>query len=891
MTRRLTILLACLTLSAALATGAAADPSEYAIKTFTASQTTGQAGAHPDLSLDFELETEAGGQLPATTRDIAIDLPPGLLGNPNAVPKCSTAQLMTTDVEDKSNATGCAQAAQVGITEVLLFKNGSLNGFTEPVFNMQPPEGVVARIGFIADSFPIVLNLALRSEGDYGVTVQAEGAGSLIPLLSAKTTTWGVPAAESHDTQRITPYEALHNGGAPETPSGKRSSGLLPAPFLINPTRCGVPRTLTMTAVSYALPDQPVSATASLPPISGCGQLDFEPKFSLTPENTEAAMPTGLQALLSMSQDETPEGNATSDLRYARVTLPLGMRIAPGGGNGLAACSAAQVGLGTREAAACPQAAKIGTAEVVSPSLSRTLQGAVYQRTPVKGNQFGVWLVTDELGVHLKLPGEVHLDEASGQISTSFAGTPQTEGIPQAPVSEFKLRFFGGSGAPLANPRRCGTYMTHYEFTPWSGGAPVIDDTPMTVDRNCDTGGFSPKLSGGAVNPVAGGFSTFVTDLRRETPENEIAQISVALPPGLAAKVAGVPLCEGADAVSANCPAGSRIGTTTIASGPGPDPIWLPQHGKEPTAVFLSGTYKGAPYSLVVRTPVQAGPFDLGTVVTRAAIRIDPRTAQATVSTDPLPHFLEGVPSSLREVQVTIDRPSFALNPTNCDPEEMSGTATSYEGQSAPLSSTFRVGGCNRLGFKPSLSLQLKGKKTSRGGHPALRAVLKSRRGDANIGRIQAALPHSEFIDQAHFQTICTRVQFAADHCPAGSVYGHVTAYSPILDYPVQGPVYLRSSSHELPDLVAVVRGPDAHPIEVNAVGRVDSVNGGIRTTFTTIPDVPLTKAVLEMQGGKKGLFVNSRNICRFPGRAKVDFGAHNGRKLTLHPLLKADCG
>jgi hypothetical protein len=891
MRRRLTILLACSALTTVLVPDAGADPSEYAIKTFTASQTTSQAGGHPDLSLDFELQTEAGGQLPATTRDITIDLPPGLLGNPNAVPKCNTAQLMTTDIEDKSNATGCAQASQVGITEVLVFKNGSLNGFTEPIFNMQPPEGVVARIGFIADSFPIVLDLALRSEGDYGVTVQAGGAASLIPLLSAKTTTWGVPAAESHDTQRITPYEAIHNGGVPETPSGKRSSGLVPAPFLINPTRCGVSRELKMTAVSYALPDQPVSATTSLPPISGCGMLDFEPRFSLTPESPEAAMPTGLQALLSMSQDETVAGNATSELRYAKVTLPLGMTVAPGGGNGLAACSAAQIGLGTREAAACPQAAKIGTAEVVSPSLSRTLQGVVYQRTPVKGNQFGVWLVTDELGVHLKLPGEVHLDEATGQISTSFEGTPQTEGIPQAPVSEFKLRFFGGSGSPLANPRRCGTYMTHYEFTPWSGEAPIIADAPMSVDRNCETGGFSPRLSGGAVDPIAGGFSTFVTDLRRETPESEIAKISVTLPPGVAAKLAGVSLCEGADAMSGNCPAASRIGSTTIASGPGPAPIWLPQPGKEPTAVFLSGPYQGAPYGLVVRTPVQAGPFDLGTVVTRAAINVNPRTAQATVSADPLPHFLEGVPSSLREVQVSIDRPGFALNPTNCNPEKMGGIATSYEGQYAPLSSTFRVGGCNRLGFKPSLSLQLKGKKTSRGGHPSLRAVLKARPGDANIARIQATLPHSEFIDQAHFQTICTRVQFAAGRCPAGSIYGHVTAHSPILDFPVQGPVYLRSSNHKLPDLVAVVRGPAAHPIEINAVGRVDSVNGGIRTTFETFPDVPLTKAVLEMRGGKKGLFVNSRNICRFPGRAKVAFAAHNGRKLTLHPSLKADCG
>ena len=231
------------------------------------------------------------------------------------------------------------------------------------------------------------------------------------------------------------------------------------------------------------------------------------------------------------------------------------------------------------------------------------------------------------------------------------------------------------------------------------------------------------------------------------------------------------------------------------------------------------------------------------------------------------------------------------LNPTNCSAQQISARVTSTEGAIATPSAPYGVGGCKGLGFKPSLSLKLKGKKTSRGGHPALRAVLKARPGDANIARIQAALPHSEFIDQAHFKTICTRVQFAAKSCPAGSVYGHVTATSPLLDFPLQGPVYLRSSSHELPDLVAVVKGPDAHPIEVNTVGRVDSVKGGIRTTFTTFPDVPLTKAVLEMQGGKKGLFVNSRDICRFPGKAKVDFGAQNGKRLTLHPLLKADCG
>jgi hypothetical protein len=883
-------------LIAALFAGTAkADPSEYGIASLSASQSTSQAGAHPDLTISFALKTETGtGTLPATTEKVVLQLPPGLAAYPGAASRCTTERLMSTDVLDPSNATGCPQDAQVGIAEAQLFNEiGNLVVLTEPLYSMTPPTNgkTVARFGFIGDVYPIVIDVSLRSEGDYGAEVTAASSASLIPLLGAETTVWGVPADPSHDVQRITAHEALYKGGAPDTPTGKRESGLAPAPFLSNPTRCGVARPLKLTVTSYAEPERPESAETSLPPISGCGKLEFEPELSLAPTSPEAAQPTGLDAETTLRQNETVGGDATSALRSARVVLPPELTVAAGAANGLAGCSEAQVGLGTREPAHCPDAAKVGVAEIDTPVLAHPLHGSVYQRQPTKGDLLGLWLVVDEQGLHLKLRGKVHADPKTGQITTIFdEGTPQSEGIPQGPVARFSLELFGGARAPIV-ARHCGTYSAHYEFTPWSGEATVTGAAPVTFDGNCDTSGFAPKLSGGSTEPLAGAFSTFATELSRESSEQEFSSFELTLPAGLSAKLAGVALCEGAAAQSGDCPAGSQVGRILAAAGPGPTPLWIPQPGKAPTQIYLSGPYKGAPYSIVAKVPAQAGPFDLGNVITRAALYIDPVTARATAVTDPLPRLLEGIPTSLREADVIVDRKNFMLNPTDCSAQQLKARVTSTEGAVATPTAPFGVGGCKGLPFKPSLSLHLKGKKTNRGGHPALRAVLRTRPGDANIGRIQAALPHSEFIDQAHFQTICTRVQFAAKQCPAGSVYGHVTATSPLLDFPLTGPVYLRSSSHELPDLVAVVRGPAAHPIEVNTAGRVDSVNGGIRTTFETFPDVPVSKAVLEMQGGKKGLFVNSRDICRFPAKAKVSFGGQNGKQLTLHPAMRADCG
>jgi hypothetical protein len=871
----------------AIAVPAQADPSQFALQSVSASLSTDQAGGHPDFTTNFEVATDPasepnsfGLKRPyAATRDVRIELPPGLIGNPNAVAQCTAAQLETF----LQPGGGCPNASQVGV--VKFYAYALSQSFTEPIYMMKAPadESAVARLGFVASVVPTFIEASLRSDDDYGVEAEVQTASGQQELIKAQTTLWGVPAAPAHDTERQTAEEAsLGTTSSPPRPPGGEQP---PVPLMTNPTRCGIPLEVGFAADSYAEPGRFSSMSAPLGSITGCDQLNFSPTLSLTPTSRAAAEPTGLDADLALSQEEPVGTVAPSEIRSATVVLPKGMTIASGAGDGLAACSATEVGLGTREASHCPPASKIGSAVIDSPALARPIEGAVYQRTPVKGDLFGLWLVADELGVHLKLPGEVHADPGDGQLTSVFEGTPETEGIPQAPVREFALRFKSGPRAPLAAPAQCGVYLAHYVFVPWSGRPSAEADVPMSFDQGCATGGFSPQLSAGSSNPLAGAFTKFLTTLTIGAGQQNVSGLDVSLPKGLLAKLAGVSLCEGADAASGTCPAGSQVGSAVVAAGPGPSPLWLPQAGKAPISVYLSGPYRGAPYGLVVRTPAQAGPFDLGIVVTRAGIFVDPETAQATVRSDPLPQILEGVPITYRTIHVAVDRPGFALNPTRCKEAQVKATVTSSAGAVATPASRFRVGGCGELGFSPKLSLRLIG-KTSRGAHPGLRAVLMARPGDANLSRAQAALPHSEFLENAHIRTICTRPQFAANSCPAGAIYGHATAITPLLDRPLEGPVYLRSSNHELPDLVVALKGQ----VEFDAVARIDSVRGGIRTTFEGIPDAPIDKFVLNMQGGTKGLLVNSRNLCTARAHAQVQLSAQNGMGKTLRPVLRNGC-
>ncbi len=608
---------------------------------------------------------------------------------------------------------------------------------------------------------------------------------------------------------------------------------------------------------------------------------------------------------------------ATSHLKKAEVKLPAGVSISPSAANGLQACTAAQVGVTNDspirfnlDEAKCPNTSKVGTVTLETPLLQKTLEGSVYVAAQDENpfhSKFAMYLVVEDRiqGLVLKLAGKVTPDPQTGQLTSVF------ENNPQLPFTDFKLHFFGGARGALANPVTCGEVSTTTHLTPWSA---VDLDNPAESEVAHPSDGFkinsgpngsacantpqqrplAPGFKAGTVGTKAGAKTPFMMTLTRPDGQQELSSLSLTTPPGFTASLKGVPYCSAAqiaaaehnrgkaEQASSSCPAASQVGSVSATAGPGSEPISV--GGK----AYLAGPYKGAPISMVFITPAVAGPFDLGTVVVRNGVYVNPETAQITVKSDPIPQIVEGIPLRIRSIAVNIDRSSFAVNPTNCEPMSVAATVNGASGASANVSSRFQVGDCDSLGFKPKLDLSFFG-PTHRSAFPKLRAVLTAREGDANIGRAQVTLPKTEFLEQAHIRTVCTRVQYAAQACPAASVYGFARAWSPLLDQPLEGPVYLRSSDNTLPDLVASLDGQ----IHVDLVGRIDSINARIRNTFETVPDAPVSKFELTMQGGKKGLLVNNTELCKAKQkpRATARFTGQNGALQEIKPVVKTSCG
>jgi hypothetical protein len=939
MRRLLLPLVASLLLVAALAVPAhALDASKYGIESFGATLSGPQAGAHSDFTTTFSLkgDPEHSGAPYATTERLRFDLPPGLAGDPAAFPKCTAQQLMTSvqpfppELEEES----CPIDSQVGISQVTVYSaQGALNGsFSEPLYNMASPGGdVVARLGFVALFVPTIIDVRLDPETGYGLTASLEGLSSAETVAATTTTLWGDPTDPNHDPQRITPYEAVECNGTPCTAPGEepRKSGLAPTPFISAPTRCGAAGTATMEAASYALPESPSILSAPLlPALSGCALLDFSPKISLEPTTTQAESPSGMEVKLTLPQQGLDHPNllAEAHLKKAVVKLPEGMSLNPAAATGLGACAETQIGLASagppiRFNAAepsCPNSSKVGTAEIKTPLLPEPIPASLYLAAP-NDNPFGTllagYLVAKGQGVLMKVAGRFDADPSTGRITATFAENPQQ------PFSDLKLHFKGGPHGVLITPPACGSYGIESKLSPWSAADPENPTPAETASSTeafpissgpgggpCPSGKFDPSLEAWTTKPLAATYSPFVLRLVREDGSQRFSDLSVTLPPGLVGKLAGIPPCPqaaieaakarsglgqgAAELSSPSCPAESQVGTVIAGAGAGPDPFFV-QTGR----AYLAGPYEGAPLSLVVVTPALAGPFDLGNVVVQATLRINPETAQVTAVSDPLPTTLHGIPLDLRDVRVLLDRPDFVLNPTNCEPMSVDATVSGSGGASAAVSSRFQVGGCGELGFAPKLGTRLFG-KTHRGAHPRFRSVLRMPKHGANIARAAVSLPHSEFLDQGHLNNICTRVQFAegggnGEKCPAASIYGHAKAWSPLLERPLEGPVYLRSNpAHKLPDLVAALKGPASQPIEVDLDGRIDhSFSGGIRTTFEVVPDAPVSRFVLEMQGGRKGLLVNSENLCAGVHDVTANFRAQNGKQVTLKSPLRSACG
>jgi hypothetical protein len=852
-----------------------------------------QAAGHPNFGItDFTLNTltapGAVGFPDGFVKDIVVSLPEGLGVNPEATPACTTKQ-----AEEGKFGIGAGECiAEKGPGVIVgtnyftialeapgagCLPNGCENARVNvPVFNVEPFDGVPSMVAFPTTT---------------GVTFIV---GDLDPVDQSVTFT-------------ISDIEAPPAGppviGSRLVFNGRAGNGT----YLTMPSNCteeaGQVTTLHVDSHEGASDTQDFETDVGT---TGCASVPFQPGLAVTASGaTDSPEP----ATVDVQMPFVAGGANISDshLLKANVVLPQGTGLNPSVANGIEVCTDAQFGKGTDNPIACPAASKIGEIEVDTASLDQPLEGDAYigeptSQSPSSGNQFRVFLhaFNTRYGVNVRLIGNVFPNPQTGQL------TAVVDNNPQAPFTSFRVKINGGPRGALTSPPTCGPNTTTATFTPWSGTAPVTETSAFSLTTDGSGGPcpatlgarkFTPVYTAKSDNTTGGAYSPFRVHIGRVNGEQELRVVNVTLPAGLTAKLAGVPYCSDASLTAAaaasgtaeksspSCSSASQIGTVTTEAGTG-EPFKL--GGK----AYLAGPYKGAPLSFAAIAPAVAGPYDLGTVVTRVPLFVNPQTAQVRADSDVIPDVFGGVKTDIRSIDFDVDRSQFMRNPTNCDPKTIAGTingggsdpANPAAFSSYPVSAAFQATNCDKLGYKPKLKLRLYGKKASkRRGHPRIEAQLTAREGDANTARTAVTLPAGTLLDNSHFKTICTRVQLAAQQCPKGAQYGNATAVTPLLDNPLQGPVYLVSSSDQLPNLVADLRGQ----VNIQLRGVITSVKGRMKTTFPEVPDNPVRKFTLKMQGGSKGLLINSKDLCKSKKsrQAKLSMKAQNGKQVKNNKL------
>ena len=902
--RVLVLLLAVLALAAAMLTATAApasaahDPevdAQLGFKKFTMEVTDTQAGGHPDIKIDAQWVSggvfSGGSPLPALRR-LFVHTPTGFIGNPHVTPKCTLTEF---------SSAACPVDSQVGVVGLPTL---GIFGIFFPLYNMETRPDQAGLLGFTTPliAAPVFLDLSSRTDSDYGLSTVTTPQLKL-GIDAVETHLWGVPADPVHDKHRFkTPLGFLgacfdfQNGCGPGVPSETFAPSSIPErPFLQNPTTCGTPL-VGRGAVEYYEGYEKFTEVA-YPATTGCQQLSFSPSFLAKPTTDRADTPSGLDLTISVPQTTSGKTPAPSELRTSLITLPEGFTINPNAADGKVACPDAATSIGTLFAARCPEFSKVASLVLDVAALPGPIPGAIYLGEPKPGDPYRVVLVADGFATHVKLLGSVRPDPQTGQVTLAL------EDLPQSPLQKFDMHVFGSERGLFASPPKCGHVPTRAEFVPWnhelanSNSTDFMDFAGGPNGTGCPgiARPYSPAVRTGVANNTAGVHSPFSVTLSRDDGHQNVTGLNVATAPGFAATLKGVPYCpEGAIALLNNpshsgrtelatpaCPAPSRIGNATTGTGAGTHQLYTSG------GVYLAGPYKGAPLSLVVVVPAVSGPYDLGNVVVRSAINVNPITAQVSTASDPIPQILDGIPLRLRTILVDLNRPGFTLNPTDCSSFRVDSAAIGSEGGHSASSSHFQVANCATLDFAPKLGLKLRG-STKRRGHPALRAVLRTDGNEANLARTDVVMPKYALLDNSHIGTVCTRAQFAANRCPADSVYGSATAETPLLDAPLRGPVYLRSSNNKLPDLVADLNGQ----IDLEVSGQVDSVRGGaLRVRFKNIPDAPVSKFVLDMKGGNKGLLQNSRPLCKTSRKASVRLFGQNGKRVKRSTRLQAACG
>ncbi len=845
-----------------------------------------QAGSHPyEVAFDFELNTGAGELAIGEGRDISVNVPSGLVANATAVPRC------TREEYDQET---CPVGSQIGTTAIGLGveERLPLTLRTQPVYNLVPPPGRPAEFGFNIFGNQVFLDAEVRSDGDYGITEHVPNSPQH-EVVANSVTIWGVPADPSHDALRkCAKGEEIQFGC--KSPEGK-------TPFLTLPTSCTGP--LTYSAGVNEWGQESVTDETSVlthnqdgapQGLTGCEHLGFAPHISVAPDTSNADTPAGLTVELKTPQEGlgSVEGLAMANIKDTTVTLPEGVVINPGQAAGLGACQASEDAVGTKNAPSCPSNSKVGTDEIETPLLAHGLKGNVYVLQSNPPNLKLLVAASGE-GVNLKLVGDVHLDEATGRLTTTFTETPEL------PFTTFRLSFSGGAQAALATPLRCGSYTTTSDFTPWSTPAvsDVFPSSEFLVSHGpggnaCATGSrlpFSPSLTAGSTTDQAGGFTDFSMLLTREDGQQRIGSLQFKTPEGLLGMISKIPLCPEAQANAGTCSSASQIGHTVVEAGPGPYPLVVPQPGQRPAPIYLTGGYKGAPYGLSIVVPLVVGPFTLQTQVVRAKIEVDPLTTQLTVTTDPLPTIIDGIPADLRAINAVIDKPGFMFNPTGCEPSSFSGTATGTEGAVAAIGSHFQMGSCRALTFKPNFKVSTSG-KTSRKNGASLDAKIVYPTGElganqassqANVKMVKVDLPKQLPSRLTTLQKACPSATFEANpaSCPEDSRVGSATAITPVLPVQLTGPAYFVSyGGAKFPELVIVLQG---YGVTVFLHGETFISKAGITSsTFRKVPDVPISSFELSLPEGPYSALAANGNLCATKLQMPTAFTGQNGATL-----------
>lgn len=834
-----------------------------------------QAGAHPNATIEFMLRRtrDADGRVvpDESIRDLTVELPRGVVGNPLATPRCRHQEF---------KALTCPSASIVGVEHLryAVIAGLPMQDFAMPVYNLVPPEGVVARFAFQVTSVVVMIDMRVRDERDYSLVANLKDLGEQFQIMGSRLTLWGVPADMNGPGA-----EEFYDGttyGAPG--DGPRRA------FLTAPTECGEALPTRLTASSWQTPGRTTSALA-LPAdgISGCDRLAFGADLDLRPEQPRAGAPSAYGVTLTVPQSDDPDGLATPTVRDVAVTLPEGVAVSPSSAQGLVGCTDAQAAFGSRDEPACPAASKIGSVAIETPLLEGPLTGGIYLGQPKSmesqtGEMLRTLLIARGFGVTVKLEGKITPDPVTGRLTAVFADNPQL------PFSALRLRFQGGERAPLTNPRVCGTHTTTATIRSWGGQqASASSSFAITQDANgnpCAPLGFAPSFQAGMANATAGAFAPLTVTFGRDDGQQDLGDLTVALPPGVTGLLASADLCAEAQAAAGTCGEGSRIGGATVTAGAGADPFQLPGR------VYIGGPYKGAPFGLSIVVPARAGPFDLGTVVVRAAIHVDRTTAALTVVSDPLPTILQGIPLRVRTVSIAIDRPRFMLNPTSCAQKRVEGTVRSTAGATAQVGSRLQVGGCSALGFRPRLGLRVGVRGRTRAGITTpLTARIATRPGDANLRGVTVKLPRTINARLPVINDACTLEQFRARTCT--KQVGTATAVTPILREPLTGPAYfVRNPARRIPDLMVALRGQ----VEIDLTGKVTIPRDlTLKTQFDTIPDVPITSFALRLVAGRGGPLSTIPDMCTAQARrasvATIGYRAQSGRLIREWPRLGVD--